>query len=121
MREGVRAAAPACPYAALTEADIATTEHTDGAVTMTGRVLCDEAECYAAAKQHPFDAAESAEARAAADWAGEKDMDLAPGGLRDLEQHLQTDERKRVLRARVLIGVLCAAGLAVLYFTVIAK
>lgn len=112
VREGVRKAAP-CAYAQLTEADVTVTENPDGSVTMVGRVLCDEAECHTAAQRHHFDAADSIEARAAADWAAEKDMGLAPGELRVVEERVRTGHDRQQRRASysfVLVGVLCAAA-----------
>ncbi|WP_327332961.1 hypothetical protein [Streptomyces anulatus] len=113
VRAGVRKAASTCAYAELTGADIAVAEHPDGSVTMTGRVMCDEADCHAAAQRHHFDAAEAIEAKAAADWAAQKQLDLAPGELRVVQERVLTDHDRRQRRASlgfVLVGVLCAAA-----------
>ncbi|WP_455355907.1 hypothetical protein [Streptomyces sp. SYSU K217416] len=113
VREGVRKAASTCAYAQLTEPDIDTAAHPDGSVTMTGRVLCDEADCHAAAQRHHFDAAESIEAKAAADWAAEKDMGIPAGKLRVVQQRVRSDHGRRQRRVSllfVLVGVLCAAA-----------
>ncbi|MEW1926403.1 hypothetical protein [Streptomyces sp. NPDC088360] len=113
VREGVRKAASTCAYAQLTAPDIETAAHPDGSVTMTGRVLCDEAECHAAAQRHHFDAAESIEAKAAADWAAEKDLGIPAGKLRVVQQRARTGHDRRQRRAAllsVLAGVLCAVA-----------
>ncbi|NGO40649.1 hypothetical protein [Streptomyces ureilyticus] len=113
VREGVRKAASTCAYAQLTEPDIDTAAHPDGSVTMTGRVLCDEADCHTAAQRHHFDAAESIEAKAAADWVAQKELDLAPGELAVVQERVLTGHDRRQHRASfgfVLIGVLCAAA-----------
>ncbi|MFD0253649.1 hypothetical protein ACFVGX_22345 [Streptomyces sp. NPDC127113] len=113
VREGVRKAASACAYAQLTEPDIAVATHPDGSVTMTGRVLCDEGDCHAAAQRHHFDAAESIEAKAAADWVAQKELDLAPGELGVVQERVLSDEDRRQRRASfgfVLAGVLCTAA-----------
>lgn len=78
VRRGVREAALSCAYAQFTPAVIVTDPHPDGSVTMTGRVLCDNKDCHTAAQRHHLDAAEAIEAKAAAEWAFEKDLGLAP-------------------------------------------
>ncbi|MBD0844240.1 hypothetical protein [Streptomyces sp. TRM68416] len=113
VREGVRKAAATCAYAQLTEPDIDTAAHPDGSVTMTGRVLCDEADCHTAAQRHHFDAAESIEARAAADWVAQKELDLAPGELTVVQERVATGHDRRQRRASfgfVLAGAVCAAA-----------
>ncbi|ORT54652.1 hypothetical protein [Streptomyces sp. CB03238] len=113
VREGVRKAASTCAYAQLTEPDIAVAEHPDGSVTMTGRVLCDETDCHAAAQRHHFDAAESIEAKAAAEWAAQKELDFAPGELGVVQERALSGHDRRQRRAAfgfLLVGVLCAAA-----------
>ncbi|WP_331718750.1 hypothetical protein [Streptomyces sp. NBC_00212] len=113
VREGVRKAASTCAYAQLTEPDIDTAAHPDGSVTLTGRVLCDESDCHAAAQRHHFDAAESIEAKAAADWVAQKELSLAPGELKVVQEHLRTgrdQQQRRLSFLFVLAGVLCAAA-----------
>ncbi|MEU9535853.1 hypothetical protein AB0D00_26540 [Streptomyces sp. NPDC048213] len=112
VREGVRKAAPACAYAQLTEPDIAVAETPDGSVTMTGRVLCDEGDCYTAAQRHRFDAVESAEAAAAADWVAQKEFGRAPGELVVIQERGLKDEDRRQRRATrgfMLAGLYCVA------------
>ncbi|QHC33871.1 hypothetical protein [Streptomyces sp. HF10] len=112
VREGVRKAASTCAYAQLTEPDIDTAAHPDGSVTMTGRVLCDEDDCHAAAQRHHFDAAESIEAKAAADWAAEKDMGVPAGELRVVQERVRTAprrQRRRASLAFMAVGLLCVA------------
>ncbi|MBX7471228.1 hypothetical protein K1Y80_34790 [Streptomyces sp. MAG02] len=113
VREGVRKAASTCAYAGLTEPDIDTTEHPDGSVTTTGRVLCDEDDCHSTAQRHHFDAAESIQAKAAADWVAQKELDLAPGELAVVQKHFLSDHDRRQRRASLgfmLAGVLCTAA-----------
>ncbi|WP_433407067.1 hypothetical protein [Streptomyces sp. CA-146814] len=115
VREGVRKAASTCAYAQLTEPDIDLAEHPDGSVTMTGRVLCDEADCHAAAQRHHFDAAESIEAKAAAEWVAQKELDLAPGELAVHQEHVRTgyydqQEKRRASYGFMVVGVLCTAA-----------
>lgn len=113
VREGVRKSAATCAYAQLTAPDIAVAAHPDGSVTMTGRVLCDEADCHAAAQRHHFDAAESIEAKAAADWVAQKELDLAPGELAVVQERVTTGHDQRQRRAALsfmLVGVVCAAA-----------
>jgi hypothetical protein len=111
VREGLSKAASTCAYAGLAEADIDTAEYPDGSVAMTGRVLCDEAECHAAARRHHFDAAESIEAKAAADWATHRELDVAPGqSTVEQERHLSSlrdrERQERRLATRLVIGIL---------------
>ncbi|MFF4173685.1 hypothetical protein [Streptomyces sp. NPDC001744] len=115
VREGVRKAASTCAYAQLTEPDIDTAAHPDGSVTMTGRVLCDESDCHSAAQRHHFDAAESIEAKAAADWVAQKELDLAPGELAVHQERVRTGyydkrDQRRASLGFVLVGVLCVAA-----------
>ncbi|MFE4829816.1 hypothetical protein [Streptomyces sp. NPDC056672] len=113
VRTGVRKAASTCAYAGLTEPDIDTAAHPDGSVTMTGRVLCDESACHTAAQHHYFDAAESIEAKTAADWVAQKKLDLAPGELGVVQERVRTGHERRQRRGSlgfVLVGVLCAAA-----------
>ncbi|MFF6903331.1 hypothetical protein [Streptomyces hydrogenans] len=116
VRAGVRSAAAACAYAGLTEPEITVTEHPDGSVAMTARVLCDEPECHAAAGGRAFDTTESAEARACADWAAEKQLGLAAGGAARHRDHtlartLERARRRRAGRGLMLVGgVMAAAG-----------
>ncbi|KUF17357.1 hypothetical protein [Streptomyces silvensis] len=113
VREGVRKAAPACAYAQLTAPDIETAAHTDGSVTMTGRVLCDESDCHAAAQRHHVDAAESIEAKAAADWVAQRELGPAPGELGVVRKRVLSSADRRQRRASfgfVLVGVLCVAA-----------
>jgi hypothetical protein len=110
VRAGVRTAAPACAYAALTEADVVLAEHPDGSVGIVGRVLCDEAQCYDAAQRHRFDVAEDVEAKTAARWATQKDAGLTPGQLQ-VTQHVWAERHvrhMRVLFRQGLVGVLLA-------------
>lgn len=113
VRRGVREAALSCAYAQFTSADVVTVPHPDGSVTMTGRVLCDEKDCHIAAQRHHFDDADSIEAKAAADWVAQKELDLAPGELDVVQKRVSTDFDRRQRRASLgfcLIGVLCAAA-----------
>ncbi|MFD8415486.1 hypothetical protein ACFV2Q_27615 [Streptomyces sp. NPDC059650] len=110
VREGVRKAASTCAYAQLTEPDITVEEPPDGSVTITGRVLCDEKDCHASAQRHHFDATDAIEAKAAADWAAQKELDLAPGEVEVVLRSVRTDFDRRQRRASLtfcLIGVLC--------------
>ncbi|MEV6147055.1 hypothetical protein [Streptomyces sp. NPDC051992] len=115
VREGVRKAASTCAYAQLTEPDIDVAEHPDGSVTMTSRVMCDEADCHAAAQRHHFDAAESIEAKAAAEWVAQRELDFAPGELAVYQERVRTGyydkrQQRRASIGFVLVGVLCAAA-----------
>ncbi|MGW4951555.1 hypothetical protein [Streptomyces parvulus] len=113
VREGVRKAASACAYAQLTAPDIAAALHPDGSLTMTGRVLCDEPDCHTAAQSHHFDAAEAIEARAAAEWVAQKELDFAPGELEVVREHVRAGRRREPRRASLglmLTGLLCVAG-----------
>ncbi|MEW1632238.1 hypothetical protein AB0387_33565 [Streptomyces sp. NPDC089173] len=113
VREGVRKATSTCAYAGRTEPDIDTTEHPDGSVTTTGRLLCDEADCYSSAQRHHFDAAESIQAKAAADWVAQKELDLAPGGPAVVQKRFLSDHERHQRRASfgfVLAGVLCTTA-----------
>ncbi|MFZ3476031.1 hypothetical protein ACODT4_44375 [Streptomyces sp. 2.9] len=114
VRRGVREAALSCAYAQFTEADITVTDYPDGSIAMLGRVLCDEAKCYTAARQHHHDAAESIEAQAAAEWAAEKDLGLAPGSLRAEKQRRTgwTFEQRRFLARTLFALIVTAAGVA---------
>lgn len=113
VRRGVRETALSCTYAQFTEADIDTAAHPDGSVTMTGRVLCDEDDCYSTAQRHHFDAAESIQAKAAADWVAQKELDLAPGELAVVQERVLSGHDRRQFRASLgfmLAGVLCVAA-----------
>ncbi|MEU4266083.1 hypothetical protein [Streptomyces sp. NPDC025273] len=115
VREGVREAASTCAYAQLTDPDIDTAEHPDGSVTMTARVMCDEADCHAAAQRHFFDAAESIEAQAAAEWLAQKELDSAPGELAVYQEHTRTGyyDKRQQRRAPIgfmLGGVVCVGA-----------
>ncbi|MFD9453475.1 hypothetical protein ACFWBC_10340 [Streptomyces sp. NPDC059985] len=108
VRENVRKSST-CVFAGLTEADISVTEHPDGSIAMVGRVLCDEADCHTAARRHHLDAAEAIEAKAAADWAAEKHLGLAPGGLRAEKRRSGWTFQERTLFARMSIGIILTA------------
>ncbi|MFF8387774.1 hypothetical protein ACF053_29610 [Streptomyces kanasensis] len=113
VREGVREAAPTCAYTQLTEPDIGVTAHADGSVTMTGRVLCDATDCHAAARRHHFQAAESMEAKAATEWAAQKELPPGPGEHVVVQKRVLTDHDRRQRRASlgyVLVGLLCSAA-----------
>ncbi|MET9206780.1 hypothetical protein ABZW38_16725 [Streptomyces bacillaris] len=113
VREGVRRAASTCTYAQLTQADYETVTHPDGSVTVTGRVLCDEADCYAAAQRHHFDDAEKIEAKAATDWLAGKKLSLPrPEEIRVKQVHVLSEDQMHQHRSalRFLIaGLLCTA------------
>ncbi|MFE7658106.1 hypothetical protein ACFU6M_35415 [Streptomyces bottropensis] len=113
VRRGVREAALSCAYAQFTPAEVVTDPHPDGSVTMTGRVLCDEKDCHTAAQRHHFDDAESIEAKAAADWVAQKELDLAPGELDAVQKRLSTDFDRRQFRASLgfmVIGMVCVTA-----------